>query len=655
MERFLPAFFLAFLFLLFPTLSSIQISEVMPHSNNPLGCEWVELYNPSNSTISFNGTIGDNKTKNNINFTFLPYSFLLILEDDCNISAINSSLKNVTYIHLSSEINWNGLHDEKDCIFLNSSETNESFCWNRSIKKKGYSFCRINNTWYENCTPTPGRENKLKPKNFLSIEVNLEKVIVNLSYDNLFKIRKFSDLENYTQVKINYTIYDYYLNKTFNHSVTLECVKNWQSSGIGFFKPEREGVFKICGEIVFPADEDKSDNRACRNVIAIKVFEIKEKPSILSFGSLGFVKGILYKKGLEALFNKNISRIKLLVYSPRGQGSYIVRNFDDSVIYSVEGCNSEFAVTLSNLTNKTYFSIPFFITKNCDNSKKEGTYQMKIRVFDFENKPCNKSEHYDIAEFQVKIQGINKDLCPKEKIVYRTKKSKEAKKKIEIIIENQTVRYPYISSEIKIKNNEKEKISGLLYSYLFNGRKCFSGGWRENQVLISLPSKSSIKVRLNNTISEKAKAGTYKFRVRFLVDNKKYDFTKDIYLSIPEKKENKRPKKPNFIFKKEQGNFSIDIADCIYCRILGNFNAGNLTFYFYSNQTLLKREYFSFPVQKKKTKPETKSSTAYNNTPKKEPKNNLPSSKIVAPSFLSPIFRILSFFEYLIKSSIRYI
>ena len=70
MERFLPAFFLAFLFLLFPTLSSIQISEVMPHSNNPLGCEWVELYNPSNSTISFNGTIGDNKTKNNINFTF---------------------------------------------------------------------------------------------------------------------------------------------------------------------------------------------------------------------------------------------------------------------------------------------------------------------------------------------------------------------------------------------------------------------------------------------------------------------------------------------------------------------------------------------------------------------------------------------------------
>ena len=557
MRRLLPSFCLAFLFFLFPALSSIQISEVMPHFNNPLECEWVELYNPSNSTIFFNGSIGDLQSKDPIAFNLTPNSYFLIIDNACNISDIPS---NISFLILDT-IGYYGLHDEEDCVFLNSSEINDSFCWNRSIKKKGYSLCRINNKKYENCTPTPGEKNKL-----------------------------------YTS---------------------------------------------------------KSKSKV------IKVIDILEKPSVLSFGSLGFVKGILYKKGLEALFNKNISRIKLLVYSPSGYGAHIVRNFDDSDISAVEGCNSEFAVTLSNLTNKTYFSIPFFIIKNCDNSKKEGTYQIKIRVFDFENGICpesgGKGKYYDdIAEFYVKIQGINKDLCPKEKIIYKTKKSKKKKKKkIEISIENQTVRYPYIFSEIKIKNNEKKKISGLLYSYLFKGRKCFSGGWRDNQVSVSLPSKSSIKIRLNNTISEKAKAGTYKFRVRFLVDNKKYDFTKDIYLSIPEKKESKKPKKPNFIFKKEQGSFSIDVADCIYCRILGNFNAGNLTFYFYSNQTLLKREYFSFPVQKKKTKPETKSSTAYNNTPKKEPKNNLPSSKIVAPSFLSPIFRILSFFEYLIKSSIK--
>mgnify|MGYP003878489909 CR=1 FL=1 len=645
MERFLLAFCLSF-FLLFPTLSSIQISEVMPHSNNPLECEWVELYNPSNLTIFFNGSIGDLQSKDEIAFNLTPNSYFLIIDDDCNISDIPSNLSFLILPAIG-----NGLRDKKDCIFLNSPETNESFCWNRSIKKKGYSFCRINNTWYENCTPTPGRENKLKPKNFLSIEVNLDKVIVNLSYDNLFKIRKFYDLKNCTLVRINYTIFDYYLSRTFNYSIIIDCVKNLKYAGTGFFKPEREGVFKICGEIVFPADEDKSDNRACKNVTAIKVFEIKEKPSVLSFGSLGFVKGILYKKGLEALFNKNISRIKLLVYSPRGQGSYIVRNFDDSVIYSVEGCNSEFAVTLSNLPNKTYLSIPFFITKNCDNSKREGTYQIKVRVFDFENKPCNKSEHYDIAEFQVKIQGINKDLCPKEKIVYRTKKSKEAKKKIEISIENQTIQYPYIFSEIKIKNNEKKEISGLLYSYLFKGRKCFSGDWRENQIFISLPPKSSIKIRLNNTISEKAKAGTYKFRVRFLAGNKKYDFTKDIYLSIPEEKESKKPKTPNFIFKKEQWNFSIEIRNCTYCRISGNFNSSILDLYFYSNRTLLKREYFNLPIQKKNAKPEIKN---YNLTAtKKELKDKLPSSKIVAPSFFSPFLKILSFFEYLIKSSIR--
>lgn len=553
MKRFLPFLYLSFLFLLFPTFSSIQISEVIPHSNNHLGCEWVELYNPTNSTIFFNGSIGDLQSTDPVAFNLSPNSYFLIIDNDCNISDLPSNTSFLTLKAIG-----NGLADKSDCIFLNSSEGNDSFCWNFSIEEKGDSFCRINNTWYANCTPTPGEENKL--------------------------------------------------------------------------------------------------------AITPKVIDILEKPYILSFGSLGFIKGVLYKKGIETLFNKNLSRIRLLVYSPSGQGSYIVRNFDDSVIYSVEGCNSEFAIILSNFTNKTYFTIPFFITKNCDNSKKAGTYKIRIRVFDFENGTCpesnGKGKYYDIAELQIKIEGINKDLCPKEKIIYKTKKSKKRKKEnkdIIITIENQTIEYPYIFSEIKLTNNRKEEVSGLLYSYLFKGRKCFSGGWRENQIFISLPPQATRKIKLNNTISEKAETGIYKFRARFLVNDKKYDSTKEIYLLIPEKKENKRKEIPSFTFKKAGTNFSINITNCIYCRILGKFNATTLLLYFYSNNSLFKKEFLVFQIPKKKIEkvPTTRESNTTENVTKKEPRNNLPSSKIPVPSIISPIFKVLSFFEYLIKSSIR--
>ena len=137
-------------FLLLPFASAIRINEIMPHPNNSLGDEWIELYNEQNENLSLNGwKIGDKVSNDTINLNITAFGFALIVDSSINCSALNiSNCFGLTSIG-------SGLNDDSEEIYLynNSSVLISNFSYDANIKSFGYSWQFYNNEWH-NCSPT---------------------------------------------------------------------------------------------------------------------------------------------------------------------------------------------------------------------------------------------------------------------------------------------------------------------------------------------------------------------------------------------------------------------------------------------------------------------------------------------------------------------
>ncbi|MFH0831621.1 MAG: lamin tail domain-containing protein [archaeon] len=150
------SFFLIFLNISYAS-ASVMINEVMPHSNNSYGDEWVEIYNNENSMLNLtNWKIADAVSNDSISLTIAPYGFAIIA--DSSIGCSNFNLSNESCAGLSTI--GSGLNDDNETIYLydNSSALISSFSWNENLKQSGKSF-GYNGTAWLNCTPTPGTAN----------------------------------------------------------------------------------------------------------------------------------------------------------------------------------------------------------------------------------------------------------------------------------------------------------------------------------------------------------------------------------------------------------------------------------------------------------------------------------------------------------------
>ncbi|UCD21102.1 MAG: lamin tail domain-containing protein [archaeon] len=150
---------LIFLFLFCNLVSAeIYLNEIMPHSNNSMEDEWVEIYNSGSFTVNLtNWKVGDLNSNDSFNLTILPNSFILIVDSNVNnetgCSEINVSCFELTTIG-------NGLKDSEESIFLFDDQDIliSDFSWNSSIKSSGDSWSFYNSSWKE-CSPTPGSWN----------------------------------------------------------------------------------------------------------------------------------------------------------------------------------------------------------------------------------------------------------------------------------------------------------------------------------------------------------------------------------------------------------------------------------------------------------------------------------------------------------------
>ena len=182
--------------------AGLKINEVMPHSNNSLGNEWIELYNNESSNLTLiNFRIGDLVSNDTINLSIAAGGFGIIVDSSINCSSINIS--NESCFSLATI--GSGLNDDNETLYLydNSSNLIDSFSWNSSIKAEGRSWQWFNNSW-QKCSPTPGAANfcnqtinqTANNTNTTINNTNKEKITIDLDFDRIYCREAFDvDLE----------------------------------------------------------------------------------------------------------------------------------------------------------------------------------------------------------------------------------------------------------------------------------------------------------------------------------------------------------------------------------------------------------------------------------------------------------------------------
>ena len=100
---------------------AVSINEVMPHSNNSLGDEWIEIYNNENLEINLtNWKIGDISSNDTINLTISAGGFAIITND--NINCTSFSVSNKSCFELATI--GSGLNDDDEKIYLYDNSSN---------------------------------------------------------------------------------------------------------------------------------------------------------------------------------------------------------------------------------------------------------------------------------------------------------------------------------------------------------------------------------------------------------------------------------------------------------------------------------------------------------------------------------------------------
>ncbi len=85
------------------------------------------------------------------------------------------------------------------------------------------------------------------------------------------------------------------------------------------------------------------------------------------------------------------------------------------------------------------------------------------------------------------------------------------------------------TAKIELTNNFNETKTVDIYSYVYSGSTLATeGGWTGNLQTLNLTAGKSTVVNLTNNVKSDAVVGTYSFKVRAVVDSKKYDKTSAI-------------------------------------------------------------------------------------------------------------------------------
>ncbi len=505
----------------------------------------------------------------------------IYVNETTNISVkiANRGMKNATNISVNLYVN--NTHNDSKTINVTGINIREiQFNWIFNETGNYTIFAHLKNeTIFKNISVLP----PLQKNATLAMYIE-DTILLDIEYTSLFKIEieNKSKIEGNCSRKDNITVQYNITNltgeliKENNFTVEVGCSK-WANTGS--WKPNQTGNFTVCGRII-NATTSFNNTTVCNNITVIQnPIEILSKPESTSFGSLNFV---LFKFELNKLsaeyFELNNTDLKFVVYTPRSQGHYVIRDFDEDIIYSIGGCNSDFSLEVKNVSENfsAYIFLPFYITANCNDYYDEGSYLSKIRMFKLENGNCSSSSsnRYDISKFKVDVNGKNQVLCPTCPKCTSSKKtkSKEKSKTLEIEILNLTktlARNQEFTTRVKLKNNFGKKVLFEIYSYIFDGSNCLTGNWRVNLKKIKLNKDEERIINLTNKVEKEAKPWYYSFRIRIkLKDGSNIDKTEQIKITNKILKNKKEMKETPNLKIWNDTKIRMNLSNCEGCKMI---------------------------------------------------------------------------------------
>ncbi|MGC9310911.1 MAG: lamin tail domain-containing protein, partial [Candidatus Aenigmatarchaeota archaeon] len=301
-----------------------------------------------------------------------------------------------------------------------------------------------------------------------------------------------------------------------NFTAEVGCSK---TAGTGFWLPEEEGSFMICGEI-YNASAAFDSSAACKNLTVTDPAKI------------------------NCSLKLSLSAPPLWFSGDRQEYEITV---EDGMGYC-KGCPVEIDYTIDDFFGEHMSSYPKRSQKNVG-SKSKFSYTPKIacgsaayvikakisRAF------CNdlRGEDNSVQEVIAVIGSAPCQPCPKCSSSCDTSDSASSKTEttsttstskagglIQVTIANLTESAPRggeITAELKIRNTDTVGHEIEVYSYAYVGSSCVTGSWTANRQNLTIPAGGETAVTLTNKIRETALPGEYTFRARAKLGDKEFD------------------------------------------------------------------------------------------------------------------------------------
>ncbi len=263
MQPWFPALLL--LFLITPAYASLLITEVMydPPVNESYD-EWIEIYNPTNDTISLeNWTLcnvsllkglvnqTDNKTYSNTTFDLPPAGFAVITDGGSGTLAYNHYNVSGLALHTNASTLCGGLSNNNETLYLSNTTHSASLYYNSSLggANNNKTLCAYpeSNSTLQECTPTPGSQNKKLPKfavNFSTTFMeNINYSLFNLSADSCESV----------DMTLQYNLTNATYSKSENFAQNISC-----SVTLASFYPLATGNLTLCWNLTTAYENQSS-------------------------------------------------------------------------------------------------------------------------------------------------------------------------------------------------------------------------------------------------------------------------------------------------------------------------------------------------------------------------------------------------------------
>lgn len=478
----------------------ILINEVMPNNSSNSSGDWVELYNMDNFGVQLNNwyvqDFAGNK-KQIENFYFNPISYKII--------------------YFSNRLDNGG-----DTIYLFNDQniSQDSFTYSSSIPDFSFFRCPDGSSNWTNGIPTPGYANncsqQINQTNSTN-QTNLTSGLPGISflypseiYNNKTNFTLSLSFENFStgnyDIKIDIKNNNTYINRFWTNS-------GWSSknSWIDGFVLISENPHKVSTINIIDVEDYFSGNATT---------QVKLRNSTSTY--LSEIKQILILNGSQTTQNSSNSTnpttesfIEILDYAENADfGDKINVDFH---IYKGDTAKYAAYIYVQNADEK---KVSEKITVHAGNSSSSS----KFKDYYFEEKvllDClNDSGKYELVIEgldHIETRDIKLDKCANAE-------GDTSSLKTEYIIENpEVVRVgEKIITPVKIINNENFEKTFLIWSYVYNGPKCYSciDNREENSQQITVIPFSQEIIYLENTLVSAAE-GNYSLKIKILRDGLK--------------------------------------------------------------------------------------------------------------------------------------